>query len=167
MLQSGKKILIIGDGGHGKDSVAEVLALHGLTFISSSYHCAAVAVRPALEAIGVFYDNLEDCYEDRRNHREFWKATISEYNNPKDRLAQEICELSDIYVGLRKRDEFDAARHLFDYIIWVDASDRLPPEPTNELVPWDAHAVIDNNGSKELMRAEANRLGNFITIKLG
>lgn len=143
------KLLIIGYGRHGKDTFAELLAHDlGTTFTSSSLFVAAAAVRPALEDIGVVYDSIEECYEDRVNHRAFWKWAISEYNTPKDRMAKAILAEHDMYVGLRARDEFEAVKGLFDYIVWVDRSEHLPPEPvdSNELTAEDADEVIDNNG---------------------
>lgn len=150
------KILIIGHGRHGKDTVAELLVqrVPELSFASSSFWCADKAVRPALERIGIEYASLEECYEDRVNHREFWAHAISEYNTPKDRLIKEITEAHDIYVGLRSREEFEAGKHHFDLILWVDRSSRLPPDPTCELNMHDADSVVDNNFSMAFLRRE-------------
>lgn len=141
------KLLIIGDGRHGKDTVAELLHALGMTFKSSSYHCLHRAIMPATGDTLPLYANAERAYEDRINHRDEWKRLIAEYNTPKDRLVTEILAEHDIYVGLRKRDEFEAAKHHFDSIIWVDRSAHLPPEESNDLTIEDADLVIDNNSS--------------------
>ncbi|MDS1821113.1 hypothetical protein QX249_10615 [Vibrio parahaemolyticus] len=49
-------------------------------------------------------------------------------------------------------DEFMALKNggLIDLIIWVDASERLPPESSNsmKLSKEDADIIISNNGNK-------------------
>ena len=160
------KLLIVGHGRHGKDTVAEMLAeIGGWSFQSSSLHCAHV-VRPAMEAIGIEYATTKQCFEDRANHREFWKHTISEYNKPKDRIVCEILEKSDIYVGLRDREEFEASRKHFDHIIWVDRSCKLPTDPTCDLRPHDADLYVDNNaGLVQLRRAVIMLNGDLQRMK--
>jgi hypothetical protein len=46
---------------------------------------------------------------------------------------------------MRSRDEFNASKHLFDLIIWIDRSKHLPDEDSNELTAEDADIIIDNN----------------------
>jgi hypothetical protein len=148
------KLLIIGHGRHGKDTVAEYLsAMFGLTFKSSSMHCAENVVYPALKD-KYNYKSAEDCFNDRSNHRAEWYNLISDYC--KDDLAligREIFEASDIYCGLRNKREFHAIKNngLVDYTIWVDRSDWLETEPKSSmsLEPWMADYVIDNNGTLE------------------
>lgn len=148
------KILIIGYGRHGKDTVAEYLRDHyGLTFKSSSMHCAENAVFPALRDI-YGYSTVEECFADRSNHRTEWYDLISEYcESDPARIGREIFEVSDIYCGLRNKRELHAIRNngLVDVAIWVDRSDLLPPEDktSNTLKPWMADFVIDNNGTLE------------------
>ena len=146
--------LIIGDGAHGKDTAAELLQTMGWTFQSSSWHCAEVAVLPYMQARGLKYSSVQECYADRRNHRDLWKDAIAEYNTPKDRIVTEILSHADIYVGLRKRDEFEAAKHHFEHILWIDRSQHLPPEQENDLTKEDAEIVIDNNGTMQFLRLQ-------------
>ena len=78
------------------------------------------------------------------------------------RLARKIYADAPIYCGIRNGLEFIAVRDagLFDLSIWIDASDRLPPEPsTSCTVTRDmCDIVIDNNGSLEQFR---NMIGAF------
>lgn len=61
----------------------------------------------------------------------------------------------DMYVGMRKMDEFLACREakLFNCVIWVDAAKRLPLEgkESNELTAACADFCCDNNGPEEAM----------------
>lgn len=148
------KILIIGLGNCGKDKFAEYIAKHKETwsFKSSSMAACEKAVYPVLkDRYG--YTSIQECFDDRRNHREEWKQLITEYNTPdKARLAKEILGTSDAYVGMRCVEEYQEckAQNLFDYILWVDASVRLPDlEDPSMSIPFNASnmLVVDNNGS--------------------
>lgn len=142
------RVVVIGHGRHGKDTAAERLASRlGWSFVSSSEFAARKAVFPLVADI---YPDWRAAYEDRDNHRELWFHAIAAYNRrPGPMLAEQIFEQHEIYIGMRSRAEFTRARPLFDFVIWVDASRRLPPEPSgsNELGPEDADAVLDNNGT--------------------
>jgi hypothetical protein len=148
------KLLIIGHGRHGKDTVAEYLnVMFGLVFKSSSVHCAENVVYPVLKD-KYNYDSVHDCFADRHNHRAEWYDLISDYcKDDLARIGREIFEVSDIYCGLRNKREFHAIKNngLVDYTIWVDRSDWLETEPKSSmsLEPWMADFVIDNNGTLE------------------
>ena len=146
------KLLIIGHGRHGKDTVGEFLRdFYDLQFTSSSYFCAQFVYQDPF--FNTLYEDVDACYRDRHSFRDYWAALITQYNTPnKTRTASEMfAQGNDLYVGMRRRDELAACREagLFDAVIWVDRSDHLPPEPTssNELTSDDADYVIDNNGS--------------------
>jgi len=155
------KLMIIGHGRHGKDTVAEILARRfGLKFTSSSWFCAERLMMSAFkkEAGNSFsdkwaYTTVEKCFADRHNHRKFWFDTISAYcGSDLARLTRDILAENDIYVGIRNRREFLQARceALFDYAIWVEAFDRTKyaePAESNDLAPWMADFVLDNNGT--------------------
>lgn len=155
------KLLILGSGRHGKDSVAEIIRdLYGLSFMSSSRATCEEVVYPAIkDKYG--YESPEDCYNDRSNHRQEWFDLISAYNTPdKSSLAKLILSRCDVYVGLRCPVEFEASRHLFDHVLWVDASERLHKEPSMRIdFDPDTMILINNNGSEY-------DLGNEIVSKL-
>jgi hypothetical protein len=153
------KILLLGDGRHGKDSAGEILTRdHGLRSVSSSEFAAQKAVYPVVADL---YADWRACFEDRANHRELWFHAIAAYNlRPGPMLAEQILEDHDIYTGMRRRDEFKRSRHLFDAVIWVDRSDHLPPEPggSMELTAYDADWILDNNGSLDDLRSRIHEL---------
>jgi len=152
------KLLVIGHKEHGKDTACEYIRdRYGLTFQSSSVFCAERVVRPWLEKQhNITYGTLEECFEDRVNHRAKWFQAICEYNvsNPA-RLCQEIFGAYDMYCGLRNVVELNALRKCgaFDVCVWIDASRRKPAESIESCTvsPGDADVIINNNESKEIM----------------
>lgn len=154
------KILILGHGRHGKDTVADMISeMYGYTFESSSMAAAEIAIFPTL-APKYGYKTVEECFEDRVNHRQEWKELITAYNTPdKSRLCREIIAGRDGYVGMRCPLEYEATRRLFDVVLWVDASERLPDDPTMDIEYCDYWMYrIDNNGSLADLRAEVSTL---------
>lgn len=158
------RLLIIGHGRHGKDSVGEILRDHyGLRSVSSSEFAAQKAVFPLVSDL---YPDWRAAYEDRHAHRDLWFHAIRAYNlRPGPMLAEQILEDHDIYTGMRARAEFERSRHLFDLVVWVDASDRLPPEPggSMELGPDDAGWIIDNNGPADALPGEIAKMLDRLT----
>jgi hypothetical protein len=148
------KLLIIGHARHGKDTVAEkICGKMDLSFSSSSLFVGEEFIWPTWGRQR--YKTFDEMFADRVNHRKTWADLISEYNTPdKTRTAKTMLSRGyDVYVGMRKRDEFNACREagLFDHVIWVDASKRRPPESaySMELVVGDADIYFDNNGPQE------------------
>ena len=161
------KLLIIGHGRHGKDTVAECLRDdYGMTFKSSSMHCAEKVVYPVMKWQHC-YESVEECYNDRHNHRAQWFELIANYcADDLARIGREIFEVSDIYCGLRNKREFHAIKNngLVDYTIWVDRSDWVETEPKTSmsLEPWMADFVIDNNGTLDQLYRNIDDLYNHL-----
>lgn len=163
-----KKLLVIGHGRHGKDTVCEILRdRYDYSFESSSRFCSKLFIFNDLkDKYG--YSNEEECYEDRHNHRAEWYNAICDYNVPDPaRLGREIFQAHDIYCGLRNKKEFHAMKNtgVFDYAIWVDRSDFLPPESKDSmsLEQWMADFTIDNNGTLEDLRFNIDALMGYIS----
>lgn len=161
------KILIVGMGRHGKDCLAQILKDGwGLNFASSSWAACEEAVYPSLK--GKYgYNSIEECFNDRANHRAEWKELITQYNSPdKTRLARKILENNTIYVGLRCKEELIACQKegLFDAIVWVEANLRKEPEPlsSNTITRDMANYVVDNNGSIHDLIIEAYKLMRWL-----
>jgi hypothetical protein len=161
------KLLILGNARHGKDTLAELLQEHfGLTFMSSSQASADFFLYNQLkDKYG--YNSPEECFNDRVNHREEWYLAICDYNKDnRARLATDILSKTDCYVGMRDKAEFDECvkQKLFDLIIWVDASKRLPLEPGTSfnISVSDADIVVENNGTYEEFVEKAKRIGKLL-----
>lgn len=161
------KILILGNGRHGKDTLAELFNQYfGLTFMSSSQASADFFLYNQLkDKYG--YTSSEECFEDRVNHREEWYQAICNYNKDnRARLAQDILSRSNCYVGMRDKEEFNECvkQKLFDIIIWVDASKRLPLEPGTSfnINMSDADIIVENNGTFEEFVEKSKRIGKIL-----
>ena len=158
-----KKLLIIGHGRHGKDTVCEILRdKYKYSFESSSQFCSKLFIYNDLKEKYGYVDE-EQCYADRHNHRAEWYDAICDYNKPDPaRLGREIFAAHDIYCGLRNKKEYHAMRNtgVFDYAIWVDRSDYLPAEDKSSmsLEPWMADYTIDNNGTLEELLFNVDQL---------
>lgn len=164
------KLMVIGHGRHGKDTVKNLMAnCLNITGCDSSWFVCEEAVFPLLkDKYG--YATPEECYNDRHNHRSEWFDAICAFNaDDKAALAKRLFAKHDIYCGLRNAEEFKAAKnaHLFHLAIWVDASDRLPPEDESSCTVTKAMAdiVIDNNGTEEELVTKVLRL--CLALKAG
>jgi thymidylate synthase (FAD) len=156
-------ILIIGHGRHGKDTVAAMFAdLMNLKFSSSSDFVGKKVIWPMWGKER--YKTYEEMFEDRVNYRKTWGDLIEAYCTPNaDRTAREMFEEGNhMYVGMRRKREYDScmANGLFNYVIWVDASDRVALEgkDSNELNSSHADFIIKNNGSKEELLSNVKKL---------
>lgn len=163
MTISKPKLIITGYARHGKDTVSEIFSKdHGYSYITSSMYCAKNVVFPVLGPL-YGYDSYEECFLDRSNHRRVWYTLINDYNkNDKTRLGREILSHCDIYCGLRNREDLIALRekNIVDYVIWVDRSKHLKPEPytSNTITPDLADYTIDNNYDLETLKKEVFRV---------
>ena len=115
------------------------------------------------------YENYEQCYNDRHNHRAEWYDLISNYNldNP-SRLGIEIFKEYDIYCGLRNKREFVSLKEqkVYDYALWVDRSQVLPTEDSSSMTLDKSMAdfIIDNNKSLIYLMEQIDALANYIGI---
>ena len=164
------KLLVIGHGRHGKDTVCEILEKnYNYSFESSSQFCSKLFIYDNLkDKYG--YANEEECYSDRHNHRAEWYNAICNYNE-KDAatLGREIFKAHDIYCGLRNKREFFAMKNtgVFDYAIWVDRSNHLPPESKESmsLEHWMADYTIDNNGTLNDLNFNIYQLMSHLEVR--
>ncbi|MEP4038727.1 hypothetical protein [Pseudophaeobacter sp.] len=140
------KILIIGHGNHGKDTIAKMISI--ITDQKQTSISDFIALKAVFPIVKDIYPNWKAAHSDRKNHRLLWFHAIRAYNlRPDTSLIDEILANHDICVGLRSRCEFEKVRHKFDLVIWVDRSRVIPDEfgGSMELNTEDADVVLDNN----------------------
>jgi hypothetical protein len=145
------RVMVIGHGRHGKDSVGDVLRDHyGAKFVSSSWFMAERVVFPHFSGK---YASVQECYDDRANHRSTWFDLIAAYNgSDPTKLGRAIFVEHDLYVGNRNTREFNALKNagVFDVSLWVDACERVEyREPRSSLTiePFMCDYIVDNNGT--------------------
>lgn len=170
------KIILTGHARHGKDTACNMMADWGYTWQSSSWLAGQIAVWPAIQDSMYHdgpdspfrYQTFEEAFEDRAEHRAFWFEQIKAYNTPDEtRLAREIFKTSDIYCGMRRFEELSACKDqkVCDFVIWIDASKRLPLEDKSSCTvqPMQAGYILDNNGTLLDLQIRVNKLmGGFI-----
>ena len=163
ILRNFKKILIIGDARSGKDTYADILAYwYGYAFVPA-YKVYGPHVMEELRKLGITYNSLEACYKDRVNMRGLWYSIISEYNSEDPtKLARKILNKSDIYVGIRNIKELSAAQHLFDRIIYTDASKRIPEEGEDSNTLPNLSTLASIFGSRLEVVSNNSSLRNYI-----
>ena len=166
VLNPRRKLLLLGHGGHGKDTMAEALREQcGLRFASSSETANQMVVYPQL-CEKYAYASEQECFDDRRQHRMEWYELICAYNNEdKARLAKQILAQQDMYVGMRDQQEFEATRPLVDLVLWVDASQRLPlKDPSLFIAQDEADLCVPNNGTLLQFASRILCLGQLLNI---
>lgn len=156
-----KKILILGQGRHGKDTVAEILRdKYGVSFMSSSEACSEV-LKPVLDVVNG-EKSSQHHFSERHKHRMLWMKLISLYNSAdKAALAKHILSKTDLYVGMRSNLEYNECigQGLFDLVIYVDASKRVDyKDPTAEIEYDNTMYLVSNNGSLYNLEEEVDLL---------
>lgn len=165
-------VLILGHGNSGKDTFATLLLNHTqnqYSFTSSS-QAASTYVFEYLQKHPLYknkYASVAECFLDRRNQRQLWYDIISNHINRDDPtfLSRKVLEMSDIYVGMRSRREYNAvkAAMLFDAVIWIDASKRgVEPESTMDIPYENSMYLIDNNQDLDFLNHQAYLMGKFL-----
>lgn len=154
------KLYLVGMRRSGKDTAAQYIKDKlGLTFESSSVFCCKQFIFGVL-APQYGYTTIEDCFEDRFNHRPEWFNLIRDYNKDDPfRLSKEIFAEYDIYVGIRNRKELMAGIP----VVWIDSEGRTEAESSDscQIDKSDCDIIIENKWSEpEFFR----KLDNFIEL---
>lgn len=159
------KVLVLGDGGHGKDEAAMLIAKHwGLKYKPTSEIVIAEDIFPIVKDILPYQTGIE-FFENRSKHRPLLYELIHlvTMKDP-ERFVQKVLLESDIHVGIRNRTEFEGAKHNFDLIVYIDAFNRVPREnrKSMQLNTSDADIVIPNNTTVEDLERRIIRLGELL-----
>ena len=161
------RIAIVGPGRSGKTTASEWLADHTpLRYVESTSAAAATVVcgHPSLRDR---YGSLEECYADRRNHREQWRDIILDYNQPDGlRLYREMIQRNDILDGIRDPRELQACRAagLVDVVVWIERN--APADRSLGFGPEVADFVVDNTGDFERLHRGLGELARRLGIEV-
>ena len=159
-------LMIMGSGRHGKGTFCDIAFKYfGLTSLGSSWFaCQTFLFDKLKDRFG--YTSVEECFNDRHRDdamRQLWYQEILAYNTPDlTRLGAGIYAQADFYEGVRDDKEYAALREagFIDLAIWIDASERMPAEPSTSIkvTADDADIVITNNGTPEAFERKVVRL---------
>lgn len=153
------KIAVCGYGRHGKDTFARLLARYsGLRLDKSTSEYMAEQIFKT-HPLGLQYDSVEACFNDRANHRPTWANFIWQYNRDNEHpkypgvkgvcMYAEMMDDNDILVGIRDDRELDLCQKhgIVDLSIWVDASERLQIESKDScrVTESQCQITVDNN----------------------
>lgn len=160
------KLIIAGHARHGKDTVCEMMNMIGSYTYQSSSEAALHEFLYDKLKIKYGYKTPEECFEDRVNHRQEWYDEICDYGKDDlTKIGRLIFSKADIYCGIRNQDELVELRRqrLYDYFIWVDASRRLPPEPSESMtICSKPDLIIHNNCTLNELKFKVFELVTFL-----
>jgi hypothetical protein len=156
-------IILMGYGDSGKGTACKMLLEKlDISSISSSFlACKLFMFDKLKDEFG--YKTVQECYDDRRNHRAVWFDSIKSFNSEDlCRLGRILFATYSVYDGVRNREEFYAlkADGLFDLSIWIDAEDRVAPESSDSIsvTKYDADVIVLNGGDEHEFLARVERL---------
>jgi hypothetical protein len=174
-------LLIVGDGGAGKDSVAVLIRdLVGIPYLHSTSYTAAMMMWQEItdwrlnklndSSLSRFdwvpeeTQSLKDFYLQRSDFRREWADWIREYNRQHENwgLYRQCCQEGNrLLTGIRKVSELEACqqRNLFDLILWVDRPG-IPRDPTQEYGPERADFILRNDNLERTI-VKINRIFTF------
>lgn len=125
------RILIVGHGRHGKDTLAGLINLHlNHRFRGSSQVAATEVIYPLMSN---FYSTPDEAFNLRHDNRELWTALIRDFNRgDKARLAKIVCDGGFGYTGLREWEEVKECfrQGIFTHVIWIERPDIPENDPT-------------------------------------
>jgi hypothetical protein len=175
MKKKDVKILIVGHGRHGKDTLASIINLElGFKFRGSSEVAAKEVIYPLMKN---FYSSAEDAFENRHENRELWRAVISDFNREDPtRLCKLVCKGGHGYTGLRDKVEVISAIKggFFTHVIWVRRPE-LKEDDTTMTFGLDTLkdlnkrgflrnlAIVENHTEEVLVDVVQNELRKFLS----
>ena len=164
------KIVLIGAGQHGKDTVGKLIEKHGGLKCTSSSEAALELFLFDLLSEKHGYKTIQEAYENRHKNRKEWYEAIQQYNTPdKTRLACDIMKSGDVYVGMRDPEELHACLEagIFDFVVGV-YDPRKPLETHSKVVNVHEdsdYLIYNDKGLEELEIAVIDFLKTFHILK--
>jgi dephospho-CoA kinase len=141
------KLLFLGYTESGKSTVAQIAAdILGTSAISIS----DMILQQYMED----YDAGSEAMQDK----EVWRARLFQHGRKYQLeepayFVEKALSRGDVVAGVRNKDELEAARDMFDIIIWVDRE--VGRKDVGDVLDFsDADYVLDNNGTLEQSRQQ-------------
>jgi hypothetical protein len=163
------KLLILGESRHGKDTAAEYLRdEYGLSFASSS-ETAAEAIKPILDLVNG-EKTVAEHFKERNDgtNPQLWKRSIKLYNTPdRSALCRLILKNSDVYVGMRDFEEYEASGRLFVDELFIEADTRVGKVTGTLDIPYHGSCMhhVDNNGTLDDLHTQLDEWAFIVGLK--
>lgn len=142
-------VLVLGHKHHGKTTVAHMLQRYDLTFVDTSDLLIDLAIKLNLEEHKPekYITGRDQVYRDKELYRDWLVHSLAVYNE-QNNFCEYVLNKCDIYCGMRSGEEYEANKHLFDCIVWVEVPDG-PVDHTMQ-IEFDPACMtkLHNNGTK-------------------
>jgi len=145
-------IAICGRGQAGKSTTSKMISeLTGFKYMQSTSQALAETIfeKSKSGCFGRSFENVQECWEYRSEHRVMWAQLIAEYNKPHGTtLYEDMLQTNDIMDGIRRINELQACRkrNIIDFAIWVER-EIAPPDASLNYGPEACDIIINNNGT--------------------
>lgn len=154
-MNNKKKIMVLGVSRSGKDQLCEYLRdVYGYNYTPTSWLIAEKVAYPSMrDKFG--YKSVQECFDDRHQHRPLWKSLLKAYNaNDKARFVKEVLAVNDFYVGLRCEEELAECKRqgVFDKIFWINRDGTTESESSCTVKPHMAQYYVDNNADLDTLK---------------
>lgn len=149
------KIIVVGDSQHGKDTVGRFIEKHSDLKCTASSEVALEIFLFDILSAKYGYKTIQEAYENRHKNRKEWFEAIQKYNKEdKTRLAREVLERGNVYLGMRDPQELQACieQDVVDWVLGV-FDPRKPRETHSKIVDvfeMSDYLIINNQGLEEL-----------------
>ena len=166
MHQSIAPLIVTGFAGHGKDQFCAYLSKVSIRRGKGIIHFKDTSRLLCQQIIYplwgyAHYPNEIDCFRDRKTKRAVWYSLLEQHSrNDKASVVRQIFLHTDIYCGLRSKEQLEAARreNIVATTVWIDATTRTKTTESLEsctITAQDADVIITNNGTLEQLESKA------------
>ena len=142
-------VLVLGHKQHGKTTVARMLRHYGLSFVDTSDLLIDLAIKLNIEEHKPekYITRREQVYHNKERYRDWLVHSLAVYNE-QNNFCEHVLSKCNVYCGMRSAEEYEANKHLFDRIVWVEQ----PGGPVDHTmkIEFDAGCMtkLHNNGTK-------------------
>lgn len=142
-------VLVLGHKHHGKTTVARMLQRYELSFVDTSDLLIDLAIKLNIEEHRPekYITGRDQVYRDKELYRDWLVHSLAVYNE-QNNFCEYVLDKCNIYCGMRSAEEYEANKHRFDRIVWVEVPDG-PVDHTMQ-IEFDPACMtkLYNNGTK-------------------